>query len=84
MATTMSRTRSLPRPRSGAPALATACCAACGSDQIATDEVWERGLLLLAECRRCANQWTEGPFGGPRGPVARVLAVRREEQVEAA
>jgi hypothetical protein len=43
----------------------------CGSDQVATDEVWRRGLWLLAECGRCANRWTEGPLDGPRGPVAR-------------
>ena len=30
------------------------------------------------------NQWTDGPFGGPRGPVARVLAVPRESHAEAA
>jgi hypothetical protein len=59
-------------------------CGICGSTEIATDEVWERGLWLLAECGRCANRWTEGPLGGPRGPVARALAVPAEERAAAA
>jgi hypothetical protein len=59
-------------------------CSVCGSNEIALDEVWERrGLWLLAECGRCANQWTEGPLGGPRGPVARAVALP-VEQAEAA
>jgi hypothetical protein len=56
----------------------------CGSDQIAVDEVWERGLWQLSECRRCEHQWTDGPFGGPRGPVARVVAATPEAHAEAA
>jgi len=59
-------------------------CSVCGGADVAVDEVFERGLWLLAECRRCENQWTEGPLGGPRGPVARALAVAAEEQVAAA
>jgi hypothetical protein len=55
----------------------------CGSDEVAVDEVWQRGLLRLSECRRCENVWTDGPFGGPRGPVARAR-VRRPAQREAA
>jgi hypothetical protein len=54
----------------------------CGSDQVATDEVWERGLWLLAECGRCANRWTEGPMGGPRGPVARARSRRSAPALE--
>jgi hypothetical protein len=69
-------------PQLQAPA-PLACCGVCGSDQIAVDEVWERGLLRLSECRRCENVWTEGPFGGPRGPVARAR-LRRPAQREAA
>jgi len=60
-------------------------CAVCGSAEIAVDEVREaRGLWRLSECRRCAHQWTDGPFGGPRGPVARVLALPTESHAEAA
>ena len=63
--------------------VALTCCGVCGSDEIAVDEVWERGLLRLSECRRCENVWTEGPFVGPRGPVARAR-VRRSARREAA
>lgn len=77
--------RSHPRPpRRHALEAALPCCSVCGSDQVATDEVWERGLWRLSECRRCANQWTDGPFGGPRGPVARVAAPAPESHAEAA
>lgn len=70
--------------RRSALAASLPCCAVCGSDQVATDEVWEHGLWQLSECRRCANQWTDGPFGGPRRPVARVVAARPESHAEAA
>jgi hypothetical protein len=40
----------------------------CGSSDVAIDEVFERGLWRLGECRRCHHRWTEGPFG-PR-PLA--------------
>lgn len=69
-------------PQLSAP-VALTCCGVCGSDEIAVDEVWERGLLRLSECRRCENVWTEGPFVGPRGPVARAR-VRRSARREAA
>jgi hypothetical protein len=69
--------------RSLSPAFASSCTV-CGSAEIAVDEVYERGLWRLSECRRCAHQWTDGPFGGPRGPVARVLALPAESHAEAA
>jgi hypothetical protein len=60
-------------------------CTVCGSAEISVDEVHERrGHWRLSECRRCAHQWTEGPFGGPRGPVARVAAPPQESHAEAA
>jgi hypothetical protein len=77
-------------PRSLAPSHAHAAivapsCTVCGSAEIAVDEVRERrGLWRLSECRRCAHQWTDGPFGGPRGPVARVLTLPLESHAEAA
>ena len=79
----MARSRSMARSRT-ARAIAPQTCSVCGGADVAVDEVFERGLWLLAECRRCENQWTEGPLGGPRGPVARALAVAAEEQVAAA
>ncbi|MDJ0870024.1 MAG: hypothetical protein QNK03_28295, partial [Myxococcota bacterium] len=56
-------------------------CAVCGSREIEADEVTERGVLRLSECRRCLHRWTEsvapareaGPLAaGPR--VAEVVA----------
>jgi hypothetical protein len=34
-------------------------CLVCGSSEVRTDEVVERGVLLLAECPRCEHRWTE-------------------------
>jgi len=68
----------------GAAFALPACCSVCGSHEIATDEVHERGLLLLSECRRCENRWTEGPFERPRRPLARVTVRRRAVAAEAA
>lgn len=77
------RSQSIARRRT-APAIVPQTCSVCGGADVAVDEVFERGLWLLAECRRCENQWTEGPLGGPRGPIARAVAVIDEEQVAAA
>jgi len=55
--------------RTASPALASAeRCAVCGSAELRIDEVFERGLWRLGECRRCRHRWTEGPLGPP--PVA--------------
>jgi hypothetical protein len=40
----------------------SAPCGVCGCVEIRTDEVFDRGLWRLAECRRCQSRWTEGPF----------------------
>jgi hypothetical protein len=37
-------------------------CLVCGSSEVRTDEVVERGVLLLAECPRCEHRWTERPL----------------------
>ena len=79
----MARSRSMTRRRTAA-AIAPQTCNVCGGADVAVDEVFERGLWLLAECRRCENQWTEGPLGGPRGPVAHAVAAPAEEQAAAA
>jgi hypothetical protein len=61
-------------------------CAICGSGDVALDEAFDRGLWMLAECRRCQHRWTEGPSapGGSapwaapaRGLLARRVADRR-------
>ena len=59
-------------------------CGVCGDSDVAIDEVFERGLWLLSECRRCAHQWTEGPLGSPRGPVVRAVAAASDPQAAAA
>jgi uncharacterized Zn finger protein len=39
-------------------------CRVCGSAEVRTDEVVDRGLVLLAECRRCEHRWTDAPSQG--------------------
>jgi hypothetical protein len=34
-------------------------CLVCGFREVRTDEVIERGILLLNECPRCDHRWTE-------------------------
>lgn len=36
-------------------------CLVCGFTEIRTDEVVDRGVVLLAECPRCDHRWTERP-----------------------
>lgn len=40
-------------------------CLLCGFREVTTDEVMDRGVLLLAECPRCAHRWTERPAAPP-------------------
>jgi len=40
-------------------------CLVCGFTEVRTDEVVDRGVVLLAECPRCRHQWTARP--GPSG-----------------
>ncbi len=49
------------------------CCLVCGFREVRTDEVIERGVLLLAECPRCDHRWTERA-----APPAAVLAPASE------
>jgi hypothetical protein len=44
-------------------------CLVCGFAEVLTDEVVDRGLVLLAECPRCEHRWTES---APAAPPARV------------
>ena len=34
-------------------------CSVCGFTEIITDEVVDRGWILLAECPHCDHRWTE-------------------------
>ena len=55
-------------------------CRVCGSREVRTDEVVDRGLLLLAECPRCQHRWTEDVTPALPAPeqLRPALAVRRE------
>jgi len=54
-------------------------CLVCGFTEIRTDEVVDRGLVLLSECPRCDHRWTE------RLPawVEPIVSVRTEESAAA-
>jgi hypothetical protein len=51
-------------------------CLVCGFTEVRTDEVIDRGVVLLAECPRCRYLWTVRP-----GPVR---TERRDETADAA
>jgi len=38
-------------------------CVVCGCSEVRTDEVIDRGLVLLAECARCEHRWTSSRPG---------------------
>jgi hypothetical protein len=46
-------------------------CLVCGSAEVRTDEVIDRGLVFLAECPRCEHRWTS------RVPLASERRLRR-------
>ena len=53
------------------PALRTITrCLVCGFTEIRTDEVVDRGVVLLAECPRCDHRWTERPAAWVAPPSA--------------
>ena len=56
--------------------VAEIACVVCGSPDVGIDEVFERGLWRLGECRRCRHRWTEGPFG--RAPLRSARAIPSE------
>jgi len=56
-------------------------CRVCGFSEVRTDEVIDRGALLLAECPRCEYRWTES---APRPFVVRPPARRVGEVAPAA
>lgn len=60
-------------------------CLVCGSAEVRTDEVVDRGLVFLAECARCEHRWTRrGAEPTPRPPASRVLRVPAPTQREPA
>ena len=54
----------------------TTRCLVCGFGEVRTDEVIDRGLVLLAECPRCEHRWTAAAPSEPSAP-RRVHRVRR-------
>jgi hypothetical protein len=59
-------------------------CPVCDFRELRTDEVFHRGLLLLAECPRCEHRFTQEPLA-ETPPVAlapRLRTVRRNARRE--
>jgi hypothetical protein len=59
-------------------------CLVCGSSEVRTDEVVDRGLLFLAECPRCEHRWTSpAPLEAPeRSPAVERVSVRPPRPVQ--
>jgi uncharacterized Zn finger protein len=56
------------------PTRTLARCLVCGSSEVRSDEVVDRGLVFLAECPRCEHRWTSSvPLEAPE----RLPAVER-------
>jgi hypothetical protein len=52
-------------------------CGVCGSSEVRTDEVVDRGWILLAECTRCGRRWTACAEPGAAAHVTRPRPARR-------
>jgi len=60
-------------------------CLVCGSSEVRTDEVVDRGIVLLAECPRCEHRWTSrAPLPAVRAPHPAGGAARVRETASAA
>ena len=62
-------------------------CLVCGFSEVRTDEVIDRGVVLLAECPRCRHRWTEPRPAAAEGlapPAAPALARPAREVASAA
>lgn len=67
-----------------APRRTLARCLVCGSSEVRTDEVVDRGLVFLAECPRCAHRWTSRAPLEASAPVERLPARTLQEVASAA
>ena len=56
-------------------------CLVCGSSEVRTDEVIDRGLVFLAECPRCEHRWTSP---APPAPTYRAGGVGRAREAATA
>ena len=61
-------------------------CIVCGFAEVRTDEVVDRGLVVLSECPRCEHRATwripayePAQVSWPERPAARAVAARGEE-----
>jgi hypothetical protein len=60
-----------------APTRTATRCLVCGSCEVRTDLVLDRGFVFLAECPRCEHRWTSAPAperGAPRAALRRGAA----------
>ena len=65
------------------PTRTLARCLVCGSSEVRTDEVVDRGLVFLAECPRCEHRWTSPtPVEAP--PAVERLPARPLQEVASA
>jgi hypothetical protein len=51
-------------------------CLVCGSSEIRTDEVIDHGVVILAECPRCAHRWTRNAVQADAEAQARLRRTR--------
>lgn len=66
------------------PTRTTTRCVVCGCREVRTDEVLDRGWVLLSECPRCEHRWTSRAEPGPRiHKVRRPRVARTEVAAEA-
>lgn len=61
-----------------APERSVQRCGVCGFREVRTDEVFDRGIVLLAECGRCRHRWTT------RAPAVALAVSRRRSAVDTA
>ncbi len=59
-------------------------CLVCGCSEVHTDEVFDHGWLLLAECPRCDHRWTRSDAPPARTIRARPAVHLRPEVASAA
>jgi hypothetical protein len=59
-------------------------CLVCSFTEIRTDEVVDRGVVLLHECPRCDHRWTEPRDEGCRVQRRPVASVRTSKERTAA
>ena len=59
-------------------------CLVCGSSEVRTDEVIDRGVVMLAECPRCEHRWTALRSAAPLGQPLPKLAPTASREVATA